>query len=86
MSFPDGESEPALVGGNDNQVDVIGHQTVRPDLDASFPGLLGKEAAIDLLVAVFEEDRLPAIAALRHVMRAVGNDDASETGDARDLV
>ena len=83
MSLPDRESEPALVGGDDNQVDVIGHQTVRPDLHASFPALLGKAVAINVLVAIFEENRLSTIAALRHVMRAVRNDDASETGHAR---
>ncbi len=85
VSFPHGESEPALVGGDDNQVDVIGHQTVRPDLDASFPGLLGQEAVIDVLIGVFEENRLSSIAAPRHVMRAVGDDDASETRHARTM-
>lgn len=62
---------------------VIGHQTVGPNLDAAFPGLFGQEAAINVLVAVLEEDRLAAIAALRHVMGATGYDDASETGHSR---
>jgi hypothetical protein len=63
VSFPNGEPEPPFIGRDDNQMDVVGHQTVRPDLDASFPGLLGQEAAIDVLVAVFEANigsrRLP---------------------------
>ncbi len=48
-----------------------------------FLGLLGKAVAINVLVAIFEENRLSTMAALRHVKRAVGNDDASETSHAR---
>jgi hypothetical protein len=83
VSFPDGEPEPPFIGRDDNQADVIGRQTVGPDLDASFPSLFGQEGAIDVLVAVFEESRLSSIAAPRHMMRATGNDDAGETGHAR---
>jgi hypothetical protein len=83
VSFSDSEPEPQFIGRNNNEMDVIGHQAVRPNLDASFPGLFGQEATIDVLVAVFEGDRLSSIAALRHMLRAVGNDDAGETGHAR---
>jgi hypothetical protein len=41
-----------------------------------FPDLFGKKIAIDVPIAGFEEDRLAAIAALRDVMRTIGNDDA----------
>jgi hypothetical protein len=67
VRLANGQAEPALIGGDDNQVDVIGHQTVRPDLHASLPGLLGKEVAKDVLIAVLEENRLSAIAPLRHM-------------------
>ena len=48
---------------------MIGHETVRPNLDPRLARLLGQQIAIDLVVAVLEEDRLSSIPALRHVVR-----------------
>ncbi|HWD49411.1 MAG TPA: hypothetical protein VG309_05755 [Rhizomicrobium sp.] len=55
---------------------MVRHQAIRPDFHVRFPDLFGKKIAIDVLIAGFEEDRLAAIAALRDVMRTIGNDDA----------
>jgi hypothetical protein len=45
VSFPDGEPEPPFIGRDDDEMDVIGRQTVGPDLDASFQGLRGLQRA-----------------------------------------
>jgi hypothetical protein len=47
---------------------MIGHQTVHPNLDPCLARLLGQQIAIDLVVAVLEEDGLSSIPALRHVV------------------
>jgi hypothetical protein len=40
--------------------------------------MAGDKVAIDVLIAILEEDGLAAIAALGHVMRQSRNDDASD--------
>ncbi len=62
---------------------MLGRETVRSDLHASSSGPISKEVAINVLAVVSEDNRLWTIAAPRDAMRAVGNDDASETGHAR---
>ena len=78
-------SQTRAVARNDNKVNVIRHQAVCPNLDAKFARLLGRQVAIDFLVAVLEKDRLAPIATLRDVVRNIRNDDARETGHARNL-
>ncbi len=72
--------EARLVARAEDQVHMIGHQTVRPDIDLRLAHLLGEDVAIDVLVAVFEEDRLAPIAARGYVMRAPANGDARQSG------
>jgi hypothetical protein len=48
--------------------------------------LFGQHVAVDVMIAVLEEDRLAAIAPLGHVMRNTWNHDASETGHQWRLV
>ena len=77
MSFPD---RPAQTIGRfrRHQVDMVGHEAIGPDLHAGLARLLGQQIAIDLMIAVLEEDRLPPVAALGLVMREAGNDQAGE--------
>src|ERR1700722_10813221 len=49
--------------------------TIGPDLEACFQRLLGQQIAINLLIAVLEEDRLATVPALRHVVRKAWNHD-----------
>jgi hypothetical protein len=44
---------------------VIGHQAKGPDIHSVLARLLGPKIAIDVLIAVFEKDRLAPIATLR---------------------
>jgi hypothetical protein len=52
---------------------MIGHKTVRPNLDPGLARLLSQQVSIDLLVAVLKKDRLPTISTLRNAMRKAGN-------------
>jgi hypothetical protein len=55
-------------------------QAIGPDLHLSLAGALAQQVAIDRIVAIREEDRLAAVAALRDAMRQAGDHDAGETG------
>jgi hypothetical protein len=65
---------------HENQMYVIWHQAICPDLHAQPAGILGEQTAINLLIAGFEKDRPAPVAALRHMMRQSWNDDAGKAG------
>jgi hypothetical protein len=56
------------------RANVIGHQTISPCFVLRFRRLFGQKIAIDFLIVILEEDRLPAVAALCDAMRQVRND------------
>ena len=77
-----GERPAQAVGvrRHQNEVHVVGHQAPRPHFDIGGATMLGKEIAVERIVAVGEEGACSAIAALGDMMRQAGNDDAGETG------
>jgi hypothetical protein len=79
MRFSDRKCQTDLILRNENKMDVIGHQTVRPDLHIGLCGGPRQVVEIDEMIAAFEEDRLAAISALRHMVRQVRNNNAGET-------
>ena len=80
MRLADGLGETFLLLRHDDEMDVVGHQTIGPNLDVRLLCLLGQEITVNLLIAILEEDGLAPVAALGNVMRAVGHNDA---GNAR---
>jgi len=56
----------------ENQMDVVRHQAIGPDLHRRLAAALAQEVAIELVVRRLEEHRLAAVAALGHVMREAG--------------
>ncbi len=80
VSCPHGQTQPIGRGWAEDQVHVVGHQAIGPHLDLRLAHLLGQHVAIDVVVAVFEEDRLTPIAPLRHMMRRSRGDDARKAG------
>ena len=56
----------------EDEVNTVGHQTVRPYLDSGFTSLLGEQIAINVVVPVLEKYSLPPAPALGHVMRKAG--------------
>jgi len=59
VRFADGAAQARLVARHRDDVDMVGHQAPGPDLHAPPHGLPGQQIAINVLVAVLEEDRLP---------------------------
>jgi hypothetical protein len=63
-------------------MDVIGHEAIRPDLDAASVAPLGDERHVEEVVVVAEEGLLSAVSTLRDVMRKIRDDGARETRHA----
>jgi hypothetical protein len=68
MRFSDGQPETIRSRRSENEVNMIGMRQYAPHLDPGLARPLGQQISINILVAVFEEDWLPAIATLRYVM------------------
>src|ERR1700704_2861878 len=63
-------------------MDVIGHEAIRPDLDAVPVAPLGDERHVEEVVVVAEEGLLSAVSTLRDVMRKIRDNGARETRHA----
>lgn len=61
---------------NQDEVHMVGHEAIRPDLNASFEALLGQQIAIEFVIAILEKDRLAPIPALRDMVRKIRNHNA----------
>ena len=57
-----------------DQVDVIGHQAVRPNLHALFAAPVGHQFAVSRVVPMVEERPLSAVPALGYVVGQPRND------------
>jgi hypothetical protein len=51
----------------------VGHQAIGPDFHVRLARVLGEHVAIDILIAVFKENRLTTISSRRDMVRTAGN-------------
>jgi hypothetical protein len=79
MELAEGPAKAVRVGGNDDRVDVVGHQAIAPDLDPRALGRLREEVEIERVVGLLEEGLLPTVAALGYMMRQAGDDETRKT-------
>ena len=70
----------------DNQLDVVGHQAVRPNLQAPARALLLQQVQIGPVLFRAEEHRLPAIAALGDMLGQVGHRNTRQPRHAASLL
>ena len=59
MRFTHRPAEPLAEPGTKDQMNMVGHEAIRPDLDGMLSRLLSEHVAINILVTVFKEDRFP---------------------------
>jgi len=64
-----GRPQPILIRSRHDQVDMVGHQTISPNLGVRASRRRGDQAAVKAVILRPEEHRLAAIAALSDVMR-----------------
>ena len=80
VDVAEGAAQAVFVRRGGDDVNVVGHQTVRPYFHPRLARGLGKEIEVELVVAVFEECALAAVSALSHVVGQAGEDHAREAG------
>ncbi len=68
------------------QVDVVGHQAIRPDFHAALSARLGHQLEIGVIIVLLEEGHLPAVAALRGMVRIARNNNSCDACHAGNLV
>ncbi len=64
---------------------MVGHQAIGPNLDLRLAGLRRQQVAIDVLIAILEEDRLTPVAPLGHVAPKAGDQEAGETSRVKNF-
>ena len=73
MRFANRESYSLRSRGSEDEMDMVGHQTIRPHRNTCFARLLRQEIAIDLMVAVLKKDCLSPLPTLGYVVREANN-------------
>lgn len=69
MRLPDGTPESVLRFGNCDQMHMVGHQAVGPNLYASAPAPISHDLQISPIILHTERSLLPAVTPLADVMR-----------------
>ena len=85
MSLANGTRQSIFRPRHRNQMNVIGHQAVRPNVDAALAAPLGHQIQVGRIIVVAKERLLPAVAPLRYVMRQAGHDQSRKPRHARIL-
>lgn len=73
-------AQAVLVIRRDNQMHMVQHQALRPDLRPGFPDRCAQQIEVGLMVAVVEKHLAAPVATLRDMMWQAGSNKA---GDAR---
>nr|WP_228765684.1 hypothetical protein [Sphingopyxis solisilvae] len=85
MQIAKGPAKPVRIARYQDDMDMVGHQAIGPDLGLRPPRRLGEEIKIDLVVAVLEEGPLAPVAALGNMVRNAREDEARKAGHAETL-
>ena len=82
MRVGEGAPQSVGVGGDDDQMHMVRHRAIAPDLGLGPVRRFGEQIAVQLIVLVVEEGRLAPIAALRHMARKAWKHQAVKTRHA----
>jgi hypothetical protein len=85
MGLANCPTQPILGTRDGNQMDMIGHQAVRPYLHSAFLAPIGHQFHIGRIVFVAKKRLLPTISTLGYVMWQTRNDQSSQPGHPGNL-
>jgi len=85
MGLTDRPPQGLLARRNRDQMRMVGHQAVGPDIDPLVSTPLGHELHVSRVISVVEECLLPAVAPPGHVMRHARDDQACPSCHPRKL-
>jgi hypothetical protein len=73
MGLTDCMAQPIRIGGNSNQMNVIGHQAVSPYLNCVFSTPMRHQFNIGLIITIIEKSLLAPVAPLGDMVRIAGH-------------
>jgi hypothetical protein len=80
VKIAEGPPQPVRIARHQDDVNMVGHQAIGPDLGLRAPRCIGQQIEIDRIIAVLEKGPLAPIAALGHMMRNAGHHEARKAG------
>ena len=75
VNLSQGASQSIGRAGNRNQMHVVRHQAVRPNLDVMCTAPLTRQIQIRLIILITKERLLPTVSPLRDMVRKAGSND-----------
>jgi hypothetical protein len=78
MGLSDPKSQAVFSLWHGNQVNMVGHQAIGPDLHGTLPAPLRHERDVGLVILICEEGRQSAVAPLGDMMGDAGSHDACD--------
>jgi hypothetical protein len=85
VDIAEGAAEGIFVCGYCDDMNMVGHEAIGPNLDAKPPSRIREQIEIKLIVAILEKGRIPPVSALGDMVRDTGKDDAREACHTRIL-
>jgi hypothetical protein len=85
MDIAEGTRKTVFVTWHGNDVDMVGHETIGPDIHSHSPCRIGEQIKVERVIAIFEERALPPIATLGYMVRNAGKDKAREASHLKVL-
>jgi len=82
MGLADGSPQAVLGLGNHDQMHVVGHQAVGPDLDLVLAAPLGHQVQVGLVVVIAEKRLLSTVPPLGHMVRHARNNHSCQSSHA----
>ena len=86
VEFAEASAEGIEVAGHGDEVDVVGHQAIGPDLDAPRGQIFRGEIEVELVNVIGEEGLHPPVPALGDVMRNPRRDHSGDPGHVPILI
>ncbi len=69
VRLPQRSAQAFLTGGDDNEMEVVGHQAISPDFNSELSATLREHRKIERTVALGEKNRCSQVALMGDVMR-----------------
>jgi len=76
MQLGKGPAQAVRIERGQDDVDMVGHQAIGPDLRTRLAGRFAEQVAIQRVVRILEEGLAAPVATLRHVVRDVRDHDS----------
>ena len=81
----EGRAQSVFMAGHNDDMNMVGHQTIAPDLRARLFSRLAQQIFVERIVFIIEECWQATVASLGHMMGKDGDNNAGKTSHGRKL-